>query len=198
MPSPTTAMVADGKVFVGDEFLTSVHNAQNCIGCHGGVDGVDDMDAALALYRDLLGLELERIEELVDRMRGEEREVFHRNAEALRIRVADLDLPVWSLSGGNQQKVALAKWLETDPSVLILDEPTRGIDVGSKYEIYLLMNELTAQGKAILMISSELPEVLGMSDRIIVMHEGRLAGEITDPATATRPASTRGSPMMFS
>ena len=91
-----------------------------------------------------------------------------------------------NLSGGNQQKVVLAKWLERNCDVVIFDEPTRGIDVGAKYEIYLLMNELAARGKSILMISSELPEVLGMSDRILVMHEGRVSGEIGDPRSATQ------------
>ena len=83
-----------------------------------------------------------------------------------------------NLSGGNQQKVVIAKWMATHPSVLILDEPTRGIDVGAKKEIHLLMSELVAQGVAIIMISSELPEILGMSDRIYVMHDGRIKGEI--------------------
>ena len=91
-----------------------------------------------------------------------------------------------NLSGGNQQKVVLAKWLQADCEVIIFDEPTRGIDVGAKYEIYQLINDLAAQGKAILMISSELPEVLGMADRILVMHEGRITGEITDASNATQ------------
>ncbi|MDR2501007.1 MAG: sugar ABC transporter ATP-binding protein [Treponema sp.] len=85
---------------------------------------------------------------------------------------------VGSLSGGNQQKVLLAKWMFADPDVLILDEPTRGIDVGAKYEIYTIINELVAQGKSVLMISSELPEVLGMCDRIYVMNEGRIVAEM--------------------
>jgi ABC-type sugar transport system ATPase subunit len=118
--------------------------------------------------------------------RRREREAFGRRVEALRIRVADPEQPARNLSGGNQQKVVLAKWLERDCDVVIFDEPTRGIDVGAKYEIYLLINELAARGKAILMICSELPEVLGMSDRILVMHEGRLSGEITDVAGATQ------------
>ena len=83
-----------------------------------------------------------------------------------------------NLSGGNQQKVVLSKWLFTDPKVLILDEPTRGIDVGAKFEIYNIMNELAAQGHGVVMISSEMPELLGMCDRIYVMNEGRIAGEL--------------------
>jgi ABC-type sugar transport system ATPase subunit len=85
---------------------------------------------------------------------------------------------VVSLSGGNQQKVVLGKWLMTDPKVLILDEPTRGIDVGAKYEIYDIINDLIKKGVSIILISSELPEILGMSDRILVMHEGKLTGEL--------------------
>ena len=87
-----------------------------------------------------------------------------------------------NLSGGNQQKVVLGKWLMTDPKVLIVDEPTRGIDVGAKYEIYNILNSLILQGVSIIMISSELPEILGMSDRIAVMHEGRLTGILDNTA----------------
>ncbi len=104
----------------------------------------------------------------------------------LQIKLAGLDQPAGTLSGGNQQKVVLAKWLEHNAEVIIFDEPTRGIDVGAKYEIYQLINQLAAAGKAILMISSELPEVLGMSDRILVMYEGRVTGEITDVPNATQ------------
>ncbi|MEK0448072.1 MAG: hypothetical protein RL088_340 [Verrucomicrobiota bacterium] len=115
-----------------------------------------------------------------------EREEFAKYADLLKIKVATQETAVGTLSGGNQQKVVLAKWLARNCDVLIFDEPTRGIDVGAKYEIYLLMNELTAAGKAIVMISSELPEVLGMADRIIVMHEGRVTGEFTDASTTTQ------------
>jgi putative multiple sugar transport system ATP-binding protein len=83
-----------------------------------------------------------------------------------------------NLSGGNQQKVVLSKWLFANPDVLILDEPTRGIDVGAKYEIYTIINRLAAEGKAIILISSELPEVLGVTDRIYVMAYGRIAAEM--------------------
>jgi ABC-type sugar transport system ATPase subunit len=116
----------------------------------------------------------------------QEREAFGRFVETLRIRIPNQDQLAKNLSGGNQQKVVLAKWLQTRSEVIIFDEPTRGIDVGAKYEIYQLINEMAAAGKAILMISSELPEVLGLSDRILVMHNGRITGEITDMAHATQ------------
>ncbi|WP_416979398.1 sugar ABC transporter ATP-binding protein [Streptomyces sp. T028] len=107
-----------------------------------------------------------------------------RIAGQLGVRMAGLHQQVRTLSGGNQQKVVIGKWLLADTKVLILDEPTRGIDVGAKVEIYQLINELTAQGAAVLMISSDLPEVLGMSDRVLVMAQGRIAGELTaDQAT---------------
>jgi ABC-type sugar transport system ATPase subunit len=115
-----------------------------------------------------------------------ERRALARYIASLRIKIAHPDQPAKDLSGGNQQKVVLAKWLERNCEVILFDEPTRGIDVGAKYEIYLLINTLAAAGKAILLISSELPEVLGMSDRILVMREGRLTGEITDVEHATQ------------
>ncbi len=115
-----------------------------------------------------------------------ERRKFAAYREALAIRVPGAETPAGSLSGGNQQKVVLAKWLERETEVVLFDEPTRGIDVGAKVEIYRLINRLAADGKAVLMISSELPEVLGMADRVLVMHEGQIAGEITDPGRATQ------------
>lgn len=118
--------------------------------------------------------------------RQSERQALDRHIENLRIRLASPEQPASNLSGGNQQKVVLAKWLERNSEVLIFDEPTRGIDVGAKVEIYRLINDLAAAGKAILLISSELPEVLGMCDRILVMHEGRLTGDITDIRHATQ------------
>ena len=96
----------------------------------------------------------------------------------LNVKCASVDQNVGNLSGGNQQKVLLAKWIFAHPDVLILDEPTRGIDVGAKYEIYCLINKLVEAGKAVLVISSELPEVLGMCDRIYVMNEGRIVAEM--------------------
>ncbi len=97
----------------------------------------------------------------------------------LKTKCPTVEQNVGNLSGGNQQKVLLAKWMFADPDVLILDEPTRGIDVGAKYEIYCIINDLVAAGKSVIMISSELPEVLGMSDRIYIMNEGRIAGELS-------------------
>ena len=96
----------------------------------------------------------------------------------LKTKCPTVDQNVGNLSGGNQQKVLLAKWMYANPDVLILDEPTRGIDVGAKYEIYCIINDLVAAGKSVIMISSELPEVLGMSDRIYVMNEGKMVGEM--------------------
>ncbi|RGY96457.1 multiple monosaccharide ABC transporter ATP-binding protein [Clostridium sp. AM58-1XD] len=98
--------------------------------------------------------------------------------EKLKTKCAGVEQNVGNLSGGNQQKVLLAKWMFTEPDILILDEPTRGIDVGAKYEIYCIINDLVASGKSVVMISSELPEVLGMSDRIYVMNEGKIAGQM--------------------
>ena len=106
-------------------------------------------------------------------------------SQELRVKAATLEVPVMTLSGGNQQKVVIGKALLTTPQVLLLDEPTRGIDVGAKVEVYELINRLTAQGKAIVMVSSELPELLGMSDRILMLHEGRVGG-LFDRASATQ------------
>jgi len=110
---------------------------------------------------------------------GEERERASEFVDALRIRTPGLDQKVINLSGGNQQKVVLSKWLSLEPGILIVDEPTRGIDIGAKAEVHSLLNDLAKQGVAILMISSELPEVLAMSDRILVMRQGRIAGELS-------------------
>lgn len=115
---------------------------------------------------------------------AQEREAAKRIASLMKLRAASLDMEVNLLSGGNQQKVAIAKWLQIHPKLLLLDEPTRGIDIGAKLEIYQLMNEWTAQGIAILLITSEMPELLTLSDRIIVLHRGCWAGEFSrDQAT---------------
>jgi putative multiple sugar transport system ATP-binding protein len=99
--------------------------------------------------------------------------------EKLQTKCTTIEQPVGNLSGGNQQKVLVSKWMFADPDIMILDEPTRGIDVGAKYEIYCIINQLVSEGKSILMISSELPELLGMCDRIYIMNEGRIVGEVS-------------------
>ena len=98
--------------------------------------------------------------------------------DSLRIKTPDGDERVGNLSGGNQQKVVIGKWINTDADIFIFDEPTRGIDVGAKVEVYNVINQLVKQGKCVIMVSSELPEILGMSDRVIVMREGRVMGEM--------------------
>jgi L-arabinose transport system ATP-binding protein len=113
-----------------------------------------------------------------------ERLVISKFVEKLRVRTPSLEQEVGKLSGGNQQKVVLARWLAAKPKVLILDEPTRGIDVGAKAEIYRLIDDLANEGLGIMLISSELPEILGLSDRIYVMQNGRINGELDGP-TAT-------------
>ncbi len=109
---------------------------------------------------------------------GLERSVAKKFVNRLEIKTPSIDSPVSNLSGGNQQKVALARWMAAEPSIIILDEPTQGVDVGAKSEIHRLMCELAGRGVAIIMISSELPEILGMSDRIAVMHQGQVAGTL--------------------
>jgi len=115
-----------------------------------------------------------------------EKEAFKGYIGSLQIKLSDPSRKVGNLSGGNQQKVVLAKWLQRNADVFIFDEPTRGIDVGAKYEIYLLINRLVEEGKSVILISSELPEVIGMSDRILVMKEGRIQGEVKDGQSASQ------------
>ena len=110
-------------------------------------------------------------------------ELVKKGIEEFRIRCFGPSHQCNNLSGGNQQKVVLAKWIYTDPKILILDEPTRGVDIGAKKEIYSVINDMAAKGVAVIMVSSELPEVLGMSDRIMVVHEGKVTG-IIDAAGA--------------
>jgi ABC-type sugar transport system ATPase subunit len=118
--------------------------------------------------------------------RRRERAAYERFAVNLAIKSAGPAQIAATLSGGNQQKLVLAKWLAGSADILIFDEPTRGVDIGAKYEIHALINRLASEGKAIIMVSSELPELLGMCDRILVMHGGRIRGEITDVASATQ------------
>lgn len=118
--------------------------------------------------------------------RSKEILIFSDYVKKLKIKLSDHESPVLSLSGGNQQKIVLAKWLESNADIIIFDEPTRGIDIGAKYEIYLLINQLADEGKSIIIVSSDLAELLGICDRIVVMHEGQLMGEISDPSNCTQ------------
>jgi ABC-type sugar transport system ATPase subunit len=154
----------------------------------------DAIDAGVALvsedrkrYGLVLGMDvkenstlasLRRIARLGVIDKNEEIKQAGRYARELRTKTPSLEQRVGNLSGGNQQKVVLAKWLLTRPRVLFLDEPTRGIDVGAKVEIYNIMNDLVDQGVCVVMVSSELPEVLGMSDRIVIIHEGHVTGSL--------------------
>ena len=137
----------------------------------------------LILMQDIrYNISLANLEELVDRIsinENEEINIANDYKNSINIKAPSIEQKVGNLSGGNQQKVQIAKWMFAKPKVLILDEPTRGIDVGAKFEIYSLMNKLVDQGMSIIMISSELPEVLGMSDRLYVMSEGTITGELT-------------------
>jgi len=119
---------------------------------------------------------------LVDR--GRERSTVDKYLGGLRLRAGSWEQPVSSLSGGNQQKVLLARWLATHAKVLLFDEPTKGVDVGAKSEIYTVIGDLAAEGLAVIVVSSYLPEVLGLADRVLVMREGHVAGEL-DAAGAT-------------
>ena len=135
-----------------------------------GVLSVRDNMSVAALSKFTLGGILRK--PLIEKQCEEQR-------QALSLKTPSLNQQIQNLSGGNQQKVLLSRWLLTDPDILIIDEPTRGIDVGAKSEIHRLMSELAKQGKAIIMVSSEMPEILGMSDRVVVMCEGRLVGEVS-------------------
>ncbi|QPC85119.1 ATP-binding cassette domain-containing protein [Phototrophicus methaneseepsis] len=142
----------------------------------------DRKSQGLILIQDIRqNITLANLRELANRTvvdRNKEIQVSREYKDSLDIKTPSIEQTVVNLSGGNQQKVSLAKWLFVKPDILILDEPTRGIDVGAKLEIYTIMNDLVEQGMSIIMISSELPEVLGMSDRIYVMSEGRFTGEL--------------------
>jgi ABC-type sugar transport system ATPase subunit len=159
------------------------------MGVAGGIGLVPEDRGSQGLFRGLSSAENIPMVSLAAKKRWRvspraERRLAEDYVEKLAIRLPDVTAPVGTLSGGNQQKVVLAKWLEADVDVLILDEPTRGVDVGAKREIYEIIRALCARGVGVILISSELPEVLEMSDRILVMHQGRLTAEI-DRAAAT-------------
>ena len=138
----------------------------------------DRKATGLALSQSILDNALGVVRSVFPRRTGTARRQLPGLVSSLEISARGMDQEVRFLSGGNQQKVVLGRWLATEPSVVLMDEPTRGIDVGAKHSIYELMRALAAQGVAVLMVSSELPELIGMSDRILVMRDGRLAGEL--------------------
>jgi L-arabinose transport system ATP-binding protein len=156
-----------------------------------GLAPEDRKQEALLLFRSVLDNATLCIPDKVSRFgffqRGQAQALTQGLADRLSIRTPNLDQPVSRLSGGNQQKVVLARWLAREPRVLILDEPTRGIDVGAKAEIYQLVDQLAAAGIAVILISSEMPELLGLADRIVVMAGGRIVGELAG-AAATEDA----------
>ena len=133
----------------------------------------------MTLAQNITITDLDRVSSGILLQKPREKQAAEQFIGELNIKTPSVTQTIANLSGGNQQKVALAKWLYADMDILILDEPTRGIDVGAKYDIYCLMNTLTERGKSIIMISSELPEVLGMSDRVLVMHGGQIKGELS-------------------
>ncbi len=148
---------------------------------------------ALPIFQNVTLPSLSRISRSGFLQLAEEFKLAREYTSRLDLRAASLDTPVGNLSGGNQQKVVIAKWLATKPRVIILDEPTKGIDIGSKAAVHEFMAELAAQGLAVIMVSSEIPEVLGMSDRVIVMREGRIVAEVVGedltPETLVRHAA---------
>jgi rhamnose transport system ATP-binding protein len=146
--------------------------------------GLQGLVKAMAIRKNVSMATIDRLSNGIFIRASEEAKKATDAVKRLGVRCRSIQQPVGELSGGNQQKVVIAKWLETQPQILILDEPTRGVDVGAKAEIHTIMGELVKQGVAIIMISSELPEVLGMSDRVLVMSGGRITGEI-DRAEAT-------------
>jgi D-xylose transport system ATP-binding protein len=180
--------ITDGKVTLGDRELR-IKSARQSM--HDGISLVpeDRKGQGLVLMQSILkNISLPNLDQYSGFFRiDSDAEVAAalKEAKNLAIKTPSLQAPVDSLSGGNQQKVVIAKWLLSNPKILIMDDPTRGVDVGAKYEIYKLMNELAENGVSIIMISSELEEVLGMSDRVMVMHEGK-STRILDIKEATQ------------
>ncbi|MBN2527504.1 MAG: ATP-binding cassette domain-containing protein [Deltaproteobacteria bacterium] len=190
----TTLFGEYGKNFEGtisiDGETVGIHSASSAMNAGISLVPEDRKLHGLVLMQSILkNISLPNMNKFAERFSINQNKEFYEcneTAKKLSVKCHSIHVPVNTLSGGNQQKVVIAKCIMTAPKVLILDEPTRGIDVGAKYEIYKLMNTLTAQGVAIIMVSSELPEVLGMSDRILVMHEGKCTGIIPNDENATQ------------
>jgi ABC-type sugar transport system ATPase subunit len=179
----------NGKIFIDNE-LKNIQNPRDAINSRICLLTEDRKLQGLVLNhssRENFGLpNLDQLRNGMFIDQKKESDLFSGYVKDLKIKLSDPESPVLNLSGGNQQKVVLAKWLEANTDIVIFDEPTRGIDVGAKYEIYLLINRLAAEGKAVIVVSSELSELIGMCDRIIVMHEGAIKGEVVDPANTTQ------------
>ena len=175
-----------GKIFIEGQEI-SIRNPRQAIAAGIGFITEDRKTEGLLLEKSIAeNIELANLgkvskSSVLSAKKGTE--LVKRGISEFRIKCFGPEHECGNLSGGNQQKVVLAKWIYTDPKILILDEPTRGVDIGAKKEIYSVINELAAKGVAVIMVSSELPEVLGMSDRIMVVHEGKVTG-IIDAATA--------------
>jgi len=178
--------ITGGKIVI-DGFEHRIHNPREAIAAGIGFITEDRKTEGLLLEKSISeNIEICNLGKTsVKGVRNAKKraELVKKGIEEFRIRCFGPDHECNNLSGGNQQKVVLAKWIYTDPKILILDEPTRGVDIGAKKEIYSVINDLAARGVAVIMVSSELPEVLGMSDRIMVVHEGHVTG-IIDAATA--------------
>jgi ABC-type sugar transport system ATPase subunit len=171
-----------GDILVEGRRLPGAHAPRDAIAAGVGLVPEDRKDQGLVLGLSVqrnIGLAVMRTLSRLGVMRGgRERALAQDYVGRLAIRTPSVDQKVMFLSGGNQQRVVIAKWLATQPKVLIVDEPTRGVDVGAKAEIHALLCGLAQNGVAILMISSDLPEVLAMSDRVLVVHQGRIAGDL--------------------
>lgn len=170
-----------GKIYLEGEEI-KIKSAKDAIAKGIAMVNEDRKTYGLCLFRSLLeNISLPNLparqRRLVINRKREKKECLEM-AEKLKVKASGIEADAYSMSGGNQQKVVLAKWIMADPKVLILDEPTRGVDVGAKSEIHTLMCQFASQGLAVIMISSELPEVMGMSDRILIYHEGKINGEI--------------------
>ena len=180
--NPTGYMITAGEVFLEGKKV-SFKRPKDAIKKGIAYVSEDRKGNGLVLIQDIKYnisiANLEELQEGISLNENEEINIANSFKNSINIKAPSIMQKVVNLSGGNQQKVQLAKWMFVKPKVLILDEPTRGIDVGAKYEIYTLMNKLVEEGMSIIMISSELPEVLGMSDRLYVMSAGKIAGELT-------------------
>ncbi|MDH3649496.1 MAG: sugar ABC transporter ATP-binding protein [Saprospiraceae bacterium] len=182
----------DGGLIMKDREVVNIQSPQDAIQNGIGLLTEDRKAQGLVLMhsvKDNFGLpNLDQFSRHAVLQLQKEKSSFLAQANNIRLKISSSDQLAGNLSGGNQQKLVLIKWLQRNCDILIFDEPTRGIDVGAKYEIYLLMNDLAAKGKAIIMISSELPEVIGMSDRILVMRSGEISGEIINTQTTSQEA----------